>query len=155
ASYAWDTGVAVTLEVPAVVADTTSPAQSTPRLGGNLSDHIEVAGAFRLWGDVYDYFAFKLGYGLPIASDDVGRNGVGSMLLLSAFGQLDWGWIDLKFNFTDNPTLPSINLVSNRHSTNYVDSTNFMHYDLTIDFYPSTRVSPYLFWQEVFPRSPV
>lgn len=151
AEYAWDTGTALQLQIPAVLVDST-PGTSVPRIGAGANNRVELDGLFRAWGDSYDYLAFSLGAGFPWQSSAANQKSHldSWLLILSVFGRVDWDWLAIEGAIEDSPWFPS--RLQTDMSTRYSDTSNSVSFAATAYFYPKLKwLSPFLHYTEIFP----
>lgn len=153
-SDGFDNGLEPYLLLPLVLNDTGpgSAGQTAPRVGGGSTSRITVGTDFRLWGDPYDYLAVGGAAGFPFQTDGVSRNSILNSWLLpiSIFGRLDWKWIAIQSNLTNNISTPSVITQAGGNLT-YRDSTNQVQFSVKFLFYPSKSWSPTIAYTENFP----
>jgi hypothetical protein len=159
--YGWDTGLAVTAQVPFVLADTPPIVNgaTAPRLAGgatNTSQRLMLTGLFRFWGDPYDYVAVKIGAGLPYQFDGAIQDSRFDSWTfpLSLAGRIDGSWIALSFLLTDAVSTPAAVVGTGAAAAQlYADGTNVVSASGSVIFYPSSRIDLSLQFNEVFPSS--
>jgi hypothetical protein len=154
--YGWDTGVAVSALIPVVLGDTGPlvAGANTPRIAGGLSERLRLNGAFRFWGDAYDFLAIQVGVGLPYQSDGaIQNNRIDSWNFpIMLFGRIDGSWIAFELSITDNITAPAA--VDNRAGDEfYEDGTNVVLASVAVRFYPTRFIAPFVQFNETFPSA--